>query len=128
MIRQVICGMASVFCALLFAFRYCRGLPNSLDGWTDGRVDGWKGGWIDVLTDEVLLTAFTEVEWLVNSRPLTEVNLDVDDLETLTPNHFIIGGGTLNLPRGVFVGDEISSHRRWRQEQVVATHISNRWL
>ena len=43
-----------------------------------------------VLTDEVLLTAFAEVEWLVNSRPLTEISSDVDDLEALTPNHFII--------------------------------------
>ena len=43
--------------------------------------------WNQVLTDEVLLTAFAEVEWLVNSRPLTEVSSDVDDLEALTPNH-----------------------------------------
>lgn len=77
-----------------------------------------------VLTDEVWLTAF-EVEWPVNSRPLTEVSSDVDDLEALTPNHFIIGRGTLNLPPGVF---EISSHKLWRQAQVVATHIRNRWL
>ena len=81
-----------------------------------------------VLTDEVLLTAFAEVEWLVNSRPLTEVSSDVDDLEALTPNHFIIGRGTLNLPPGVFVDKEMSSHKRWRQAQVVATHIWNRWL
>ena len=78
-----------------------------------------------VLTDEVWLTAFAEVEWPVNSRPLTEVSSDVDDLEALTPNHFIIGRGTLNLPPGVF---EISSHKLWRQAQVVATHIRNRWL
>ena len=81
-----------------------------------------------ILSDEVLLTAFAEVEWLVNSRPLTEVSSDVDDLEALTPNHFIIGRGTLNLPPGVFVDKEMSSHKRWRQAQVVATHIWNRWL
>ncbi|XP_068728881.1 uncharacterized protein [Montipora capricornis] len=81
-----------------------------------------------VLTDELLLTAFAEVEWLVNSRPLTEVSSDVDDLEALTPNHFIIGRGTLNLPPGVFIDKEMSSHKRWRQAQVVATHIWNRWL
>ena len=34
-----------------------------------------------VLTDEVLLTAITEVESPVNSRPLTEVSVDADDLE-----------------------------------------------
>ena len=81
-----------------------------------------------VLTDEVLLAAFAEVEWLVNSRPLTEVSSDVDDLEALTPNHFIIGRGTVNLPPGVFVDREISSHKCWCQAQVVATHIWNRWL
>ena len=80
------------------------------------------------LPDEVLLTAFAEVEWLVNSRPLTEVSSDVDDLEGLIPNHFIIGRGTLNLTPSVFVDRQISSHKRWRQAQVVATHIWNRWL
>ena len=60
-----------------------------------------------VLTDEVLLTAFAELEWLVNSRPLTEVSSDVDDLEALTPNHTIIGRGTVNLPPGFLVDREI---------------------
>ena len=81
-----------------------------------------------VLTDEVLLTAFAEVERLVNSRPLTEVSSDVDDLEALTPNHFIIGRGTLNFSPGVFVDKEMSSRKRWRQAQLFATHIWNRWL
>ena len=78
------------------------------------KVDFWRG----------LNSIFAEVEWLVNSRPLPEVSSDVDDLEALTPNHFIIGRGTLNLP----VEREISSHKRWRQAQVVATHIWNGWL
>lgn len=81
-----------------------------------------------VLTDEVLSTAFAEVEWLVNSRPLTEVSSDLDDLQALTPNQFILGRGTLNLPPGVFVDNEISRHKRWRQAQVIATHLWNQWL
>ena len=81
-----------------------------------------------VLTDEVLLTALAKVEWLVNSRPLTEVSLDVDDLEALTPNHLIIRRGTVNLPPGVFVDKEIPSHKRLCQSQVVATCVWNRWL
>ena len=71
-----------------------------------------------VLTDEVLVTAITEVEWLVNSRPLTEVSSDVGDLEALTPNHFIIGRASANLPPGIFADKEISSQKRWRQAQV----------
>ena len=31
-----------------------------------------------VLTDELLLTAFAVVEWVVNSRPLTEVSSDTE--------------------------------------------------
>ena len=58
-----------------------------------------------VLTDELLLTAIAEVGW----RPLIEVSSDDDELEALTPNHFIIGRGTLNLPP-----KEMSSHKRWR--------------
>ena len=81
-----------------------------------------------VLTDEVLLTAITEVESLVNSRPLTEVSSDADDLEALTPNHFLIGRATPNLPPGIFADKEISSQKRWRQAQVITTHIWKRWL
>ena len=50
-----------------------------------------------VLADEVLLTAITEVESLVNSPPLTEASSDVDDLVALTPNHCIIGRATPNF-------------------------------
>ena len=81
-----------------------------------------------VLTDEVLLTAITDVESLVNSRPLTEVSSDADDLEALTPNHFLIGRATPNLPPGIFADKEISSQKRWRQAQVITTHIWKRWL
>ena len=65
-----------------------------------------------VLTHEVFLASFAEVEWLVNSRLLTEVSSDVDDLKALTPYHFIMGRGALNLPPDVFVDREISSHKR----------------
>lgn len=62
-----------------------------------------------VLTDEVLATTMAEVESLVNSRPLTEVSSDVDGMEALTPNHFLLGRASTNLPPGVFTDKEISS-------------------
>ena len=80
------------------------------------------------LTDEVLSTVFAKVEWLVNSRPLTEVSSDVDYLDALTPNHFILGRGSVNLPPGIFADKEILSQKRWRQAQEVTNHIWNRWL
>ena len=43
-----------------------------------------------VLTDEVLNTAFTEVQLIVNSRPLTHVSTDPTDMGALTPNHLLL--------------------------------------
>ena len=51
-----------------------------------------------VVTDEVLETAFAETEALVNSRPLTEVRSSSSDLEAITPNHFLISLRILCYP------------------------------
>ena len=38
-----------------------------------------------------MMTVFTEVENIVNNRPLTANSNNVKDFEALTPNHFLIG-------------------------------------
>ena len=43
------------------------------------------------VTDEELMTAFTEAEALINSRPLTYLSANPDDNIPLTPNHFLFG-------------------------------------
>ena len=80
-----------------------------------------------VVTDEVLLTAMAEVESLVNGHPLIEVSSDVNDLDALTPNHFIVGRNVPNLPPGIFADKEISSQKCWRQAQVITSHVWKRW-
>ena len=42
--------------------------------------------------EEVLATLLCEVEYTVNSRPLTHVSVNNDDEESITPNHFLLGG------------------------------------
>ena len=51
------------------------------------------------LTDESLQTLLCEVESIINSRPLTKVSDDVNDLEALTPNHLLLLKSTPNYPQ-----------------------------
>lgn len=43
------------------------------------------------LTYEDFLTVINQIESILNSRPLTPLTSDVDDLSALTPGHFLIG-------------------------------------
>ena len=65
----------------------------------------------------------------MNSRPLTHVSLDPDDLEALTPNHFLLGSssGTVEVP-GVFVETDLVLRKLWRQSQRLADMFWKRWV
>lgn len=80
-----------------------------------------------LVTDEVLSTVLTEVEFMLNSRPLTYVSNDAGDQEALTPNHLLLGRDSPSLPPGVFSGEQLSLRRRWRRAQQLAEHFWKRW-
>ena len=50
------------------------------------------------VTGDVLSTTMCFVEQTSNARPLTPVSSDVNDLEALTPNHFLLGNRNVCLP------------------------------
>ena len=65
-----------------------------------------------VLTDFQLMTIFTEIEVIVNNRPLTYGSDNPDDFELLTPNNLLLGrynsGAVIEENEG-----DISNCRRW---------------
>lgn len=79
------------------------------------------------LNDYTLMTVLTEVEALVNSRPLTPVSDDVIDMEALTPNHFIMGRSSTALPACITYNDNVPPRKRWKQVQSVAQQFWDRW-
>ncbi|XP_043209918.1 uncharacterized protein LOC122374924 [Amphibalanus amphitrite] len=79
------------------------------------------------LTDEVLHTVLTEVESMLNGRPLTYISIDGRDLDPLTPNHLLLGCANANLSPGRFQDKEVNSRKRWRQAQTIADHFWRRW-
>ena len=81
-----------------------------------------------VVTEEVLRTSLIEVEAVLNSRPLTHVSTDVDDMEAITPNHLLLGRAVKCLPPGIFDSCDSVSRRIWRQTQALADQFWARWL
>ena len=43
------------------------------------------------IPENQLITTLVQIEKTINSRPLTSISDDTDDLIVLTPNHFISG-------------------------------------
>ena len=74
-------------------------------------------------TYETLLTFLTEVESLLNSRPLIRVSSDRQGEEALTPNHFIVGRASSNLPMHVVNERDMSSRKRWKHAKVMTNYF-----
>lgn len=51
-----------------------------------------------LLTYEALHTNITEIETILNSRPLTPLSSNLDNLSSLTPAHFLIGSSLIDVP------------------------------
>ena len=79
-------------------------------------------------TEEILCTVTCEIEANMNSRPLTNVPRDINEPLPLTPNHFLLGRSSVNLPPAVFVGDEKIISKAWRTSQQIADLFWNRFL
>ncbi|GBP55618.1 hypothetical protein EVAR_35853_1 [Eumeta japonica] len=79
-------------------------------------------------TEEVLNTLLAEVEYTVNNRPLTYVTTDPEAPESLTPNHFLLGGSAAAPAPGTFNESDLNSRAQWRVSQQLADMFWSRWL
>jgi len=81
------------------------------------------------LTDEELQTALVQAEALLNSRPLTVLSDDADDLVPLTPAHFLIGHSCVATAMEEVADDErINPRHRWRVLQDIIQRVWRRWV
>ncbi|XP_055590278.1 uncharacterized protein LOC129742404 [Uranotaenia lowii] len=81
----------------------------------------------DPLAYEDMLTLLAQVEMCLNSRPLVPLPEDPNDLEVLTPGHFLIGESFQSLPEGDLkeTPDNLLSH--WELTQKKHQTIWSRW-
>lgn len=80
------------------------------------------------LTLETLRTVFCEAVSILNSRPLCPSSDDPNDLEPLTPNHFLLLRQNVTTPPGIFTKDDIYARKQWRHAQFIANHFWSRWI
>ena len=76
-----------------------------------------------ILSWNEMTTIFAEVKSIVNSRPLTYLSDDSNDLRPLTPNHLLLGRASADVPHGPYE-DTKNTHKRF---QYVQTLVNNFW-
>lgn len=76
------------------------------------------------LTFEELSTLLNQIEACVNSRPITSLSSDPDDVEALTPGHFLIGQALTAPADDNFDDSNVNWLSKW---QVVQKMHQNLW-
>lgn len=81
-----------------------------------------------LLTDEQLLTVMTEVEKILNDRPITSISDDPGDQPPLTPNMLLLMKTNPCIPQGIFRKEDVYARRWWKQVQYIANVFWKRWM
>ncbi|XP_043496458.1 uncharacterized protein LOC122520462 [Polistes fuscatus] len=80
-----------------------------------------------LLSYEALLTYVLEIEAILNSRPITPLSNDPNDLRALTPGHFLIGNSFTSLPEDEYRDIPSGRLSQWQHVQQMRQHFWNRW-
>lgn len=78
-------------------------------------------------TFEEFATILAAIEACLNSRPLTPMSDNIEDLSVLTPGHFLIGSPLLSPAEPEEIGSQAALLNRWRRLKVVQHDFCNRW-
>ncbi|XP_024874730.1 uncharacterized protein LOC112456432 [Temnothorax curvispinosus] len=80
-----------------------------------------------VLTYEDMNTLLIQIEAILNSRPLSPLTDDSDDLTALTPGHFLVGDSLSIVPEPSLENVKISQLSRWKRTRQMLDCFWSRW-
>ncbi|XP_076660267.1 uncharacterized protein LOC143363587 [Halictus rubicundus] len=80
-----------------------------------------------LLSFEGLLTLTAQIEAVLNSRPLTPISSDPNDLTAITPGHFLIGESLINMPDHDYAQVPDGRLSSWQDIQKIKAHFWKRW-
>ncbi|XP_025265579.1 uncharacterized protein LOC112638301 [Camponotus floridanus] len=79
------------------------------------------------LTYEEMATLLAQIESCLNSRPLQAMSDDPEDLEALTPGHFLVGTALNAIPTLSLTEEPKSLLTRWKLLDQMRDSFWNRW-
>ncbi|XP_067209942.1 uncharacterized protein [Linepithema humile] len=79
------------------------------------------------LTFEECYTLLTEIEAIMNSRPLTALSSDPNDLSVLTPSHFLIGDSLVQPVQHNLTETPDNRLTRWQHFKKIRQNFWRRW-
>lgn len=79
------------------------------------------------LTYEDFSTILTQIEGILNSRPLTPMSSDPSDLLPITPSHFLIGRSMCSIPESNIQPASSTHLGRYEHLQQLRQHFWRRW-
>ncbi|XP_062538784.1 uncharacterized protein LOC134207076 [Armigeres subalbatus] len=79
------------------------------------------------LSFEDMATILTQVEAAMNSRPLTPLSEDPDELDVLTPDHFLTGSSLLAIPDPDYTDVPVNRLQHYQGLQQLVQQHWNRW-
>lgn len=79
------------------------------------------------LTFEEFTTVLTQIESVLNSRPLCPMTSDPEDFAALTPSHFLIGRQLTALPEPSLTNIPENRLKKWQLLQSMVQHYWSRW-
>lgn len=81
----------------------------------------------DTLLTYEMSTLLAQIEAVLNSRLLSLLTDDPDDLNALTPGHFLIGGPTITIPEPSLQLVKRSHLSRWQLTRQIVENFWTRW-
>ncbi|GAB1858924.1 Integrase catalytic domain-containing protein [Camponotus japonicus] len=79
------------------------------------------------LTFEEMQTVLSEIEAILNSRPITALSEDPNDLAYLSPGHFLVGTTLNSFPCNNISDVNENRLTRWQRVEQVRQHFWQRW-
>lgn len=101
-------------------------------GLWEATVKSFKGHFYRVASEAALMfeeasTLVTQIEAILNSKPLSALSSDPNDLNYLSPGHFLIGSSLISYPEPDITQIKINRLSRWQRLEQIRQHFWKRW-